>query len=39
MLPTLMGDLVSMDSLGDGKRIENRKSLGSGMTSAKEAGS
>lgn len=33
-----MGELVSMNSLGDGKRIENRKRLGSGMTNAKEEG-
>lgn len=38
VLPTLMGELVSMNSLGDGKRVENKKRLGSGMTSAKEAG-
>lgn len=38
MLPILTGKLLNMDSLGDERRIENRKRLGSRMTSAKEAG-
>lgn len=32
-----MGELVSLDSLGVGKSIKNKKKLGSGMTSAQEA--